>query len=211
MRVLCCSDSDEYPRHYSATWSSHALIDHSSAQAFHPTHTNGPSIQILYWHISSKAQSVIPTHLCLTGRKTTKHDQSNFQRITDSPNRQGVEGPLLGSPSPTSLFKQGPLRACYLGHCPERCPSPVRETPPPFWATFVALSHHHSKVFPSHVEVGIPWFQFLLVASYPIAWHHQEEPGSIILTPSFKYWYTWMKTPHSPLQPNQAQLPQPPS
>lgn len=73
-----------------------------------------------------------------------------------------------------------PSEHVYLGHCPDGCPYPVRETPAPLWATFLALSHHHSKVFPHRVQVGLPLFQFLLVASHPIAWHHQEEPGSIL-------------------------------
>ncbi|KAJ7423925.1 hypothetical protein WISP_31187 [Willisornis vidua] len=35
-------------------------------------------------------------------------------------------------------------------------------------------------------DVELPVYQVLAVASCPIAWYHQEEPGSILLAPSLQ-------------------------
>lgn len=44
---------------------------------------------------------------------------------------------------------------------------------------------HNKEVLP-HIKVELPVYQFLPIASCPIAWHHEEEPGSIIMTPSLQ-------------------------
>lgn len=63
----------------------------------------------------------------------------------------------------------------------------VRETPKPLRAIFPVLSHSHSEVLP-HVQVELPVCQFL-----PVAWHHQEQPGSFLLAFSLPilpiYWW----------------------
>lgn len=39
------------------------------------------------------------------------------------------------------------------------------------------LGDLRSKEVPPHVQMELPKHQFLPVASCPIAWHHDEEPG----------------------------------
>lgn len=53
------------------------------------------------------------------------------------------------------------------------------------------LSHLHSII--RHIQVELPVHHLLPIASGPIPWHHWEEPGSILLAPSFRYWQTLMR------------------
>ena len=70
------------------------------------------------------------------------------------------------------------------------------------------LGHPHSKKSVSWSSVP-PMFQFVPIASGPVAGHHWKEPGSISFAPSLQVFIDIEKIPLSLLQAEQFQLSQP--
>lgn len=89
-----------------------------------------------------------------------------------------VERDPWTSSCPASLLKQS-----LLAHV--LCPDDFRVSPEKRLYNLSGepvpvLNYPHSKEILSQME--LPVFQFLLIASHPAAWHHQEESDLILFT-----------------------------
>ena len=119
---------------------------------------------------------------------------------------------LYESPSPSPLPKQGhPEQAAqhrvqaglkYLQR--RRLHSPSGQPVP-------GLRHPQREEVLPHVQLELPLLQFVPIAPCPVAGHHWEESGPILLTPTLQIFMGISKVPSQPslLQAEQAQLPQP--
>lgn len=114
--------------------------------------------------------------------------------VTDSQNDWDGKRPMEITWS-NSLFKKSPLE-----HTTKDCVQTAFE--------FLQRRRFHNfsgqlvpiltvtYVFP-YVQSELPVFQFVTVASHPIAGHHWEEPGLVLLTPFFIYLHLIIRCPLS--------------
>ena len=126
---------------------------------------------------------------------------------TESPRMFGIGRDLCGSPSLTPLPKQGHLQqaAQDLEYLQRRRLHNLPGQPVP------GLRHPQREEVLLHVQLEFPLLQFVPVAPCPVAGHHWEESGPVLLTPTLQIFRGISKVPSQPslLQAEQAQLPQP--
>ena len=123
----------------------------------------------------------------------------------------GVGRDLCGSSGPTPLPKQGHLQQAaqdlvqagleYLQR--RRLHKPSGQPVP-------GLRHPQREEVLPPVQTELPLVQFVPIAPCPVAGHHWEESGPVLLTPTLQIFLGISKVPSQPslLQAEEAQLPQ---
>jgi len=119
---------------------------------------------------------------------------------------------LWGSSSPNPLPKQGHLQQAAqdlvwvgLEYLQRRRLHNLPGQPVP------VLRHPQREAILPHIQMELPVFQFVPIAPCPVAGHHREESGPILVTPTLEIFIGIYKVPSqsSLLQAKQAQFPQP--
>jgi len=64
-----------------------------------------------------------------------------------------------------------------------------------FSGQLVPENRHHSETVFSYVQTEFLVYQFVPIASCPVAGHHWEEAGSVFFTPSLQVFINIDKTP----------------
>lgn len=90
---------------------------------------------------------------------------------------------IFESSGPTSLFKQDHPRAHSTEFCPDFLNVYNEGESKPFWGICSSTWSLTENCY-TLILVELPVQQFLPIATCPIAHHHWEDPGFMLLTPS---------------------------